>query len=58
VSKFNRGGFMKNLTVDEFLTQMFRDTAEKNGWNIYRKGQKWLPSIKRQKPDPKVKNLN
>ena len=49
---------MGNLTVDEFLTQIFRDIAEKNGWNIYRKGRKWLPSIKRQKPDPKVKSLN
>ena len=49
---------MKNLTVDEFLTKMFRDTAEKSGWNIYRKGRKWMPSIKRRKPDPKVKSLN
>jgi len=49
---------MKNLTVDEFLTQMFRDAAEKSGWNIYRKGRKWMPSIKRHKSDPKVKSLN
>ena len=49
---------MNNLTVDEFLTQMFRDTAEKSGWNIYRKGRKWMPSIKRKKTDPKVKSLN
>ena len=49
---------MKNLTVDEFLTQMFRDTAEKSGWNIYRKGRKWRPSIKRRKQDPKVKSFN
>ena len=48
---------MKNITVDEFLTQMFRDTAEKSGWNIYRKGKKWTPSIKRRKPDPKVKKI-
>ena len=49
---------MKNLTVDEFLTQMFRDTAEKSGWNIYRKGKKCMPSIKRRKLDRKVKSLN
>ena len=49
---------MKNITVDEFLTQMFRDTAEKSGWNIYRKGKKWTPTIKRRKPDPKVNSLN
>ncbi|MBN4079662.1 hypothetical protein JYT60_00330 [bacterium AH-315-C08] len=49
---------MKTLTVDEFLTQMFRDTAEKSGWNIYRKGRKWMPLIKRRKPDPKEKSLN
>ena len=49
---------MKNITVDEFLTQMFRDTAEKSGWNIYRKGKKWIPSIKRRKSDPKLNSLN
>ena len=49
---------MKNLTVDEFLTQMFRDTAEKSGWNIYRKGRKFFPLNKRRKLDPKVKSLN
>jgi hypothetical protein len=49
---------MKNLTVDEFLTQMFRETAEKSGWNIYRKGRKLMPSIKKHKADPKVKSLN
>ena len=49
---------MKNITVDEFLTQMFRDTAEKSGWNIYRKGKKSTPTIKRQKPDTKITSLN
>lgn len=49
---------MKNLTVDEFLTQMFRETAEKSGWNIYRKGRKWIPSAKKRKQEPKVKSLN
>ncbi|MBC8285497.1 MAG: hypothetical protein H8E32_16920 [Nitrospinae bacterium] len=49
---------MKNLTVDEFLTQMFRETAEKSGWNIYRKDRKWMPSVKRQKPATKVKTFN
>ena len=49
---------MKNCTVDEFLTQMFRDTAEKSGWNIYRKGRKWVPSMKKRKITPKLKNFN
>jgi len=49
---------MKNLTVDEFLTQVFRETAEKSGWNIYRKGRKWVPSIKRRKLASKAKDLN
>jgi len=49
---------MKNLSVDEFLTQVFRQTAEKSGWNIYRKGRKWIPSVKRRKPAPKQTNFN
>ena len=49
---------MKNLTVDEFLTQVFRETAERSGWNIYRKGRKWVPSIKRPKSVSKVKSFN
>ena len=57
-SNFNRGGFMKNLTVDEFLTQVFRETAEKSGWNIYRKGRKWVPLVKRRKLVTKVKSFN
>lgn len=31
---------MKDLTVDELLAQMFRDTANRVGWNIYRKGKR------------------
>jgi len=49
---------MKNLTIDEFLTQVFRETAEKSGWNIYRKGRKWVPLVKRRKLVAKVKNFN
>jgi hypothetical protein len=49
---------MKNVTVDEFLAQMFRETAEKSGWNIYRKRKKWMPSVKRRKPTAKVKSFN
>lgn len=49
---------MKNLSVDEFLTQVFRQTAEKSGWNIYRKGRKLMPSVKRRKPAPKLNNFN
>lgn len=49
---------MKNLVVDELLTQIFRETAEKSGWNVYRKGRKWVPSAKRRKPAAKAKNFN
>ena len=49
---------MKNCTVDEFLTQMFRDTAEKSGWNIYRKGRKWMPSVKRRQLANKLNYFN
>ena len=49
---------MKNLTVDEFLTQMFRETAEKSGWNVYRKGRKWIPSVKRRRLTTKDKSIN
>ena len=49
---------MKNLSVDEFLTQVFRETAEKSGWNVYRKGRKWVPSMKKRKTGPKVKIFN
>ena len=57
-SKFNRGGFMKNCTVDDFLTQLFRETAEKSGWNIYRKGRNWVPPVKKRKSVAKVKIFN
>ncbi len=51
---------MKHFSVDEFLTQMFRETAEKSGWNVYRKGKKWMPAQKRRKCDDnrKTKSLN
>ena len=49
---------MKNLTVDEFLTQVFRETAEKSGWNVYRKGRKWIPGVKKRKAVLKIKNHN
>ena len=41
--------FMKNISLDKYLIQIFRETAEKSGWNIYRKGRKWIPSVKRRK---------
>ena len=40
---------MKNTSLDNYLTQIFREMAEKSGWNIYRKGRKWIPSAKRRK---------
>lgn len=40
---------MKNTSLDNYLTQIFKETAEKSGWNIYRKGRKWMPSVKRRK---------
>ena len=40
---------MKNISLDNYLTQIFRETAEKSGWNIYRKGRKWMHSVKRRK---------
>ena len=49
---------MKNVSVDEFLTQFFRETAEKNGWNVYRKGRQWIPGVKKRKVAPNVKNFN
>ena len=50
--------YMKSVSVDEFLTQFFRETAEKSGWNVYRKGRKWIPSVKKRKVAPKIKNFN
>jgi hypothetical protein len=46
-SKIKQGGVMKNLTIDEILTQMFRDTANRVGWNIFRKGKRATISPKR-----------
>ena len=40
---------MKNISLDNYLTQIVKETAEKSGWNIYRKGRKWMPSVKRRK---------
>ena len=49
---------MKSVNVDEFLTQFFRETAEKSGWNIYRQGRKWMPSVKRRKLANKLNYFN
>lgn len=49
---------MKNLSVDEFLTQIFRETAEKSGWNVYRKGKRWIPFAKRRRPSSRLKTFN
>jgi len=40
---------MKDLTVDELLTQMFRDTANRVGWNVYRKSKRRIMALKRGK---------
>ena len=50
--------FMKNISLDKYLTQIFRETAEKSGWNIYRKGRKWMPSVKRRKLANKLNYFN
>ena len=49
---------MKNISLDKYLIQIFRATAEKSGWNIYRKGRKWVPPVKRRKAAAKVKSFN
>lgn len=41
---------MKNLTIDELLTQMFRDTANRVGWNVFRKGKRSTIAPKRSIP--------
>jgi hypothetical protein len=46
-SKFKQGGVMKNLTIDEILTQMFRDTANRIGWNVYKKDKRFIGTAKR-----------
>ena len=47
---------MKDLTVDELLTQMFRDTANRVGWNVYRKSKRCIIVLKRGK-DEATSNL-
>ena len=47
---------MKDLTVDELLTQMFRDTANRVGWNVYRKDKRCVAALKRGK-DEATSNL-
>ena len=47
---------MKDLTIDEILTQMFRDTANRVGWNVYRKGKRYVAALKRGK-DEATSNL-
>jgi len=47
---------MKDLTVDELLTQMFRDTANRVGWNVYRKSKRYTIALKRGK-DEATRNL-
>ena len=49
---------MKNISLDTYLTQIFRETAEKSGWHIYRKGRKWMPSVKRRKLANKLNYFN
>ena len=41
---------MKSLTVDELLTRMFRDTANRIGWNVYSKDKYFIATAKRVKP--------
>ena len=41
---------MKNLTIDEILTQMFRDTANRIGWNVYNKDKHFITTLNRVKP--------
>ena len=47
---------MKDLTIDEILTQMFRDTANRVGWNVYRKDKRCVTALKRGK-DEATSNL-
>ena len=41
---------MKDLTVDELLTRMFRDTANRVGWNVYNKEKRLVTVSKQTKP--------
>jgi hypothetical protein len=40
---------MKDLTIDELLTRMFRDTANRVGWNVYNKDKRLITTFKRGK---------
>jgi hypothetical protein len=42
---------MKNLTIDEILTRMFRDTANRVGWNAFHKDKRFITALKRDKPE-------
>jgi len=48
--KIQTGGDMKDLTVDELLTRMFRDTANRVGWNVYNKDKRLVTVSKQTKP--------
>lgn len=41
---------MKSLSVDELLTRMFRDTANRIGWNVYNKDKRFISLSKQAKP--------
>ena len=40
---------MKDLTVDELLIRMFRDTANRVGWNVYNKDKRLVTVSKQTK---------
>jgi hypothetical protein len=56
--KIQTGGVMRDLTVDELLAQMFRDTANRIGWNVYRKGKRCFVPLKRNKSASNLKKLH
>ena len=41
---------MKDLTIDELLTRVFRDTANRVGWNVYNKDKRLVTISKKAKP--------
>jgi hypothetical protein len=41
---------MKDLTIDEILTHMFRDTANRVGWNVYNKDKRLVTVSEQTKP--------
>ncbi len=45
---------MKNLTIDEILTRMFRDTANRVGWNVFQKDKRNTADPKRGKADTTI----